>query len=101
MDSMTKLFSKKGKQKATATAVENHRPDLISHHPNEVYESHPSDHSQVKVINSSSIAKQAASRDKSNKRRVEEDQGAVASGTRFAWEMCRREQEIKGKTAEK
>lgn len=86
MDSMTKLFSKKGKQRATATGIENHRPDLISHYPNDVYETHPSDHSQVKVINSSSIAKQVASREKSNKRRVEEDQGAVASGTADGWQ---------------
>ncbi|KAG8919029.1 hypothetical protein FRC01_001517 [Tulasnella sp. 417] len=86
MDSMTKLFSKKGKQKAAPTEVENHRPDLICHHPNHVYETHPSDHSQVKVINSSSIAKQVAAREKLNKRRVEEDQGAVASGTADGWQ---------------
>ncbi|KAG8953977.1 hypothetical protein FRC04_000961 [Tulasnella sp. 424] len=86
MDSVAKLFSKKGKQKATPTEIENHRPDLVSHHPNDVFETHPSDHSQVKVINSSSIAKQAAVREKSNKRRIEEDKEAVANGTADSWQ---------------
>ncbi|KAG8958546.1 hypothetical protein FRC00_002625 [Tulasnella sp. 408] len=83
---VAKLFGRKGKVKEVIPEIQNHRPDLLSHNGGDVYETHPSEHSKVKVINSSSALKMASAREKMTHKRLQEDQEAVSSGTADGWQ---------------
>jgi len=86
----SKFFGKKGKAKATPpstpTSVSNPRPDLLSHRGTDVYETHPSDHARVKVVNNSTITALALSREKAINKRLAEEQEALASGAADEWQ---------------
>ncbi|KAG9048030.1 hypothetical protein FS837_000918 [Tulasnella sp. UAMH 9824] len=84
--SVAKLFGRKGKTKEVIPEIQNHRPDLLSHNGDDVYETHPSEHSKVKVINSSSALKMASAREKMANKRLQEDQDAVSSGAADGWQ---------------
>ncbi|KIO34003.1 hypothetical protein M407DRAFT_166398 [Tulasnella calospora MUT 4182] len=83
---VAKLFGRKGKTKEVIPEIQNHRPDLLSHRGDDVYETHPSEHSEVKVINSASALKMALAREKMANKRLQEDQDAVSSGAADGWQ---------------
>lgn len=83
---VTKLFGRKGKAKDSIPELQNHRPDLLSHRGDDVYETHPSEHSEVNVINSPSARKMALARGKAINKRLQEDQDAVSSGAADGWQ---------------
>lgn len=85
----SKFFGKKGKFKATPpttpTSVSNPRPDLLSWRGNDVYETHPSDHAQVRVVNHSPTFSHGAARERTIAKRLSDDSEAVINGTADEW----------------